>query len=43
MWIGADFVRAVYGQLARYLIGYAQTHAIAQASARVAPCALAGR
>jgi glutathione synthase/RimK-type ligase-like ATP-grasp enzyme len=38
MWIGPAFVRAVYGQLARYLIGYARTHSVAEASARVAPC-----
>ncbi|MGD0088860.1 MAG: ATP-grasp domain-containing protein [Planctomycetota bacterium] len=39
MWIGQEFVRAVYGQLARYLVAYARTRSLAQASARVAPCA----
>jgi hypothetical protein len=37
MWIGEEFVRAVYCQLARYLIAYAQTHSVSAASARVAP------
>jgi hypothetical protein len=37
MWIGVEFVRAVYCQLARYLLAYAQTHSVSAASARVAP------
>jgi len=37
MWIGPDFVQAVYRQLARYLITYAHTHSVAAASAQVAP------
>lgn len=37
MWIGPAFVRAVYQQLARYLLTFAQTHSVAEASARVAP------
>jgi len=38
MWIGPEFVRAVYCQLARYLTVYAQTHSVSAASARVEPC-----
>jgi glutathione synthase/RimK-type ligase-like ATP-grasp enzyme len=37
MWIGAEFVSAVYSQLARYLIGYAKTHSVSEAAARVTP------
>ncbi len=38
MWIGAENVRAVYSQLANYLITFSQTHTIPEASARVQPC-----
>lgn len=37
MWIGPENVRAVYGQLARYLIAYAETGSVADASKRVEP------
>ena len=37
LWIGPEFVRAVYCQVARYLIAYAQTRSVTEAAARVAP------
>ena len=37
LWIGEDFVDAVLVQLARYLITYAGTESIAEASAAVSP------
>ncbi|HEY3321246.1 MAG TPA: ATP-grasp domain-containing protein [Planctomycetota bacterium] len=37
MWIGEQNVKAVYGQLAQYLVTFAQTRSIAEASARVQP------
>ncbi|MCY3019297.1 MAG: ATP-grasp domain-containing protein [Planctomycetota bacterium] len=37
MWIGPDFVRVVCQQLARYLITYARTHSVAEASKRIEP------
>jgi hypothetical protein len=38
MWIGPDFVRAVFRQLARYLVAFARTRSVADACARVEPC-----
>lgn len=35
LWTGAEFSRAVMDQLAAYLIGYAETRSVAEASARV--------
>jgi glutathione synthase/RimK-type ligase-like ATP-grasp enzyme len=37
MWIGPEYVRAVYCQLARYLLAYAKTHSVSEAAASVAP------
>ncbi len=37
MWIGPENVRAVFGGLARYLIAYAETGSVEEASKRVEP------
>lgn len=37
MWIGPEFVRAVFFQLARYLVAYARTHSGAEAAKLVSP------
>lgn len=37
MWIGPDNVRAVYGELAKYMITFANTKSVAEASKAVAP------
>lgn len=37
MWIGSGNVRAVYGRLARYMISFAETGSVAEASKQVAP------
>lgn len=39
LWTGPEFSRAVLEQLAQYMIGFAQTGSVAQASARVRPYA----
>src|SRR5205823_3562759 len=37
MWIGPDNVRAVYGQLAKYMITFSRTKSVAEASKGVTP------
>jgi hypothetical protein len=37
MWIGKEFVAAVYRQLARYLVTFARTQSLAEACAKVEP------
>ena len=37
LWTGPEFSRAVLEQLGEYMIGYAQTGSVQQASARVRP------
>ena len=37
LWTGPEFSRAVLEQLGEYMIGYAETGSVTQASARVRP------